>query len=252
VTTRGADQVEALSPDVDASVVLEARNVTAGYGEVEILHGVSMRVGTEEIVSVIGPNGAGKSTMMKAIFGLVRLTRGTVLLEGQDVTGLPTDRLVRQGMGYVPQVENVFPSLTVRENLEMGAFSRREGTARRMREVFELFPLLAERSGERAGRLSGGQRQLVALARALMLEPRVLLLDEPSAGLSPHMLDVVFQKVIEINAMGTAILMVEQNAKQALQVSHRTYVMATGENRLEGRSRDLLESDEVRRLYLGE
>ena len=231
---------------------LEAWGVTAGYGEMEILHGVSVCVGPREIVSMIGPNGAGKSTFLKAIFGLLPITAGEVRLEGRNITGLAPERIVQQGLCYVPQTDNVFPSLTIQENLEIGAYARRNGMAQRLAEVYQLFPALAERPRERAGRLSGGQRQLLALARALMLDPRVLLLDEPSASLSPKMVDLVFQKVLEINALGTAILMVEQNAREALRFSQRAYVLATGENRLEGEASQILESGDVRRLYLGE
>jgi ABC-type branched-subunit amino acid transport system ATPase component len=168
------------------------------------------------------------------------------------VTGLPPERLVRRGIGFVPQTDNVFPSLTIRENLTMGGITREVGSEDRIAWMFELFPVLAERPGERAGRLSGGQRQTLALARALMLEPAVLLLDEPSASLSPRMVETVFASVVEINRRGTAVLMVEQNARQALAISHRGYVLANGQNRLEGPARELLGSDDVRRLYLGE
>jgi ABC-type branched-subunit amino acid transport system ATPase component len=231
---------------------LEANDITAGYGEVEILHGVSIRLQAGEVVSIIGPNGAGKSTLMKAIFGLLPIKAGHILLNGDDVTEFSPDRIVQRGLGYVPQVDNVFPSLTIEENLEMGGYARRDGVAERRTEVYSLFPLLAERRHERASRLSGGQRQLLALARALMLDPAVLLLDEPSASLSPKMVDLVFEKVLEINAIGTAILMVEQNARHALSISHRAYVLAAGQNRLEGNARHLLDSEEVRRIYLGE
>jgi ABC-type branched-subunit amino acid transport system ATPase component len=231
---------------------LLVEDVVSGYGEVEVLHGVTVRVEPGEIVSIIGPNGAGKSTLMKAAFGLLPIKRGRVLLQGRDVTGRAPNELVRLGMAYVPQVDNVFPSLTIQENLEMGAWARSDGFKERLARVYDLFPALAARPHEKAARLSGGQRQLLAIGRALMLDPIILLLDEPSASLSPKMVDLVFENIIEINARGTAILMVEQNARHALSLSHRAYVLATGENRLEGDARALLDSEEVRRLYLGE
>ncbi|HXG42212.1 MAG TPA: ABC transporter ATP-binding protein [Dehalococcoidia bacterium] len=232
--------------------VLEVRELVAGYGEVEVLHGVSLRVAEGEMVAVIGPNGAGKSTLMKAIVGLVPPRAGRVLLRGQDITGLPAEQVVARGVCYVPQADNVFPSLTVRENLEMGAYLVPKQARARMERAFALFPELAHRRHERAGRLSGGQRQMLALARALMLEPQVLLLDEPSAGLAPRMVELVFAKVREINATGTAVLMVEQNAREALKLAHRAYVLAMGQNRLEGAAQELLASPDVARVYLGE
>lgn len=235
----------------DNAIVLEARDVVAGYGEVDILHGVSIAVQRGEMVAVIGPNGAGKSTLLKAIFGLLPLRRGSVLVGGGDVTGQQPDQLVRRGLGYVPQVENVFPSLTIQENLEMGAFVRRDGVRDRLGAMYELFPDLAGRRGDNAGKLSGGQRQMLALARALMLDPNVLLLDEPSAGLSPKMVHSIFERIRAINEGGTAILLVEQNAREALSVCQRAYVLATGMNRLEGEAKGLLENEEVGRLYLG-
>ena len=231
--------------------VLQAETVVAGYGEMEILHGVSITVGEGEVVAVIGPNGAGKSTLLKTIFGLVAVRSGRVDLLGREVTNLSPDRVVQSGMSYVPQVENVFAALTINENLEMGAYVRRDGLHERLERVYDLFPDLAGRRGERAGRLSGGQRQMLALARALMLDPKVLLLDEPSASLSPIMVDSIFEKISEINRGGTAILLVEQNAKEALSFSSRAYVLATGENRFEGDARSILENEEVGRLYLG-
>jgi ABC-type branched-subunit amino acid transport system ATPase component len=231
--------------------ILAAHEVVSGYGAVHILKRVSITVQPGEIVTIIGPNGAGKSTLLKAIFGLLPVVAGEVELDGQRVTGLTTEALVRQGIGFVPQTNNVFASLTVRENLEMGAFIRKEGGRDRMEWVLEVFPALTPRLGERAGRLSGGQRQMVALARALMLEPKILLLDEPSASLSPLMAQTVFEKVVEINQLGMAALMVEQDARHALRISHRGYVLAAGENRFEGPASTLLESDDVRRLYLG-
>ncbi len=231
--------------------MLQSQGVVAGYGEVEILHGVSITVGEGEIVAVIGPNGAGKSTLLKALFGLVAVRSGSVQLMGQDVTNSAPDHIVRSGMSYVPQTENVFPSLTINENLEMGAFVRRDGLRDRLERVYDLFPDIASRRGERAGRLSGGERQMLALARALMLDPQVLLLDEPSASLSPKMVDSIFDKCGDINRGGTAILLVEQNAKEALTFSSRAYVLAVGENRFEGESQSILDNEEVGKLYLG-
>jgi ABC-type branched-subunit amino acid transport system ATPase component len=233
------------------SAVLEATDIVAGYGEVEILHGVSVAVQEGEMVAVIGPNGAGKSTLLKTVFGLIPARGGRVALGGSDVTNEPPDRIVARGMSYVPQTDNVFPSLTISENLEMGGYVRRGGVRERMRQVCALFPDLAGRLGERAGRLSGGQRQMLALARALMLDPRVLLLDEPSASLSPKMVDSVFDRIREINRAGTAILLVEQNVREALTNSSRAYVLAMGENRYEGDAKSLVDNDEVGRLYLG-
>ena len=231
--------------------VLQADGVVAGYGEVEILHGVSLVLNEGEIVAVIGPNGAGKSTLLKAVFGLLSVRSGRVQLLGREVTNLSPDRMVQTGMSYVPQVDNVFPSLTINENLEMGAFVRRDGLRERLERVYGLFPDIADRRGERAGRLSGGQRQMLALARALMLDPKVLLLDEPSASLSPIMVDSIFDRIGEINRSGTAILLVEQNAKEALSFSTRAYVLAMGENRIEGEAAGLLDNEEVGKLYLG-
>ena len=232
--------------------VLVAEGVTSGYDEVPIVQDVSIHVGQNEIVTIIGPNGAGKSTVLKALFGFLPVWQGRVSLAGDDVTGLAPELLVCRGIAFVPQTDNVFPNLTVRENLTMGGITRADGVEERISWVLELFPVLAERPRERAGRLSGGQRQTLAIARALMLEPRILLLDEPSASLSPKMVDTVLANVVEINRRGTAVLMVEQRARQALAISDRGYVLANGRNRLEGPASDLLASDEVRRLYLGE
>jgi ABC-type branched-subunit amino acid transport system ATPase component len=231
--------------------VLEAREVVSGYGEVEILHGVSIKVEEGEIVTIIGPNGAGKSTLLKTVFGLLPCKRGAVFFGGEDVTGHTPQALVRKGMCYVPQSDNVFPSLTVQENLEMGAFIRRDNYRLKIEEVLALFPDVMERRHTRAGKLSGGQRQMLALGRALMLEPRVLLLDEPSASLAPNMVQLVFAKIQQINRSGVAMVMVEQNARHALALSHRGYVLAMGQNRLEGAGQDLLNNEEVGRLYLG-
>ncbi len=231
--------------------MLEASQVVSGYGEVEILHGVSLRIEEGEIVSIIGPNGAGKSTLMKAIFGLLKIRSGTIRLNDEEITSLPAQTIVRKGISYVPQSENVFPSLSLRENLEMGAFTRTDGQRERMEEVLTLFPDLAGRLGENASKLSGGQRQMLALARALMLEPQLLLLDEPTASLSPKMVEGIFNAITDINRSGVAILLVEQNARQALGLCHRGYVLAMGQNRLEGSGEELLANDEVGKLYLG-
>jgi ABC-type branched-subunit amino acid transport system ATPase component len=231
--------------------VLEAQDVVTGYGEVEILHGVSIHVSEGEMVAVIGPNGAGKSTLLKAVFGLLHVEPGRVLLAGEDCTNQRPDQLVKKGLGYVPQVENVFSSMTIQENLEMGAFVRDDGLEKRYEHVYGMFPDLADRRGDLAGKLSGGQRQMLALARALMLDPRILLLDEPSASLSPKMVGAIFERIRAINEDGTAILLVEQNAREALSVSHRGYVLAMGENRLEDKAGELLKNEEVGRLYLG-
>jgi ABC-type branched-subunit amino acid transport system ATPase component len=231
--------------------VLEAREVVSGYGEVEILHGVSIRVEEGEVVTIIGPNGAGKSTLLKTVFGLLPCKHGEVFFEGEDVTGQSPQAMVRKGMSYVPQSENVFPLLTVQENLEMGAFIRRDDYSSKMEEVLALFPDVMERRHTRAGKLSGGQRQMLALARALMLDPRILLLDEPSASLAPNMVELVFTKILDINRSGVSIIMVEQNARESLKLSHRGYVLAMGQNRLEGSGENLLESEEVGKTYLG-
>ncbi len=231
--------------------LLEASGVVSGYGDVEILHGVSVRAAEGEIVAIIGPNGAGKSTLMKAIFGLLTVKAGHVLFSGEDITNLVPHQVVRRGICYVPQADNVFPSLSILENLEMGAYTRNDGFRRRLEEVFALLPDLAARPRLRAGQLSGGQRQMLALARALMLDPKLLLLDEPTASLSPKMVADIFAKIRTINESGVAILLVEQNAREALSLCHRGYVLANGYNRLEGSGQELLGSEEVGKTYLG-
>ncbi len=231
--------------------MLEASGVHAGYGGMEILHGVGIRVEAGEIVTLIGPNGAGKSTLMKTVFGLLAPTRGEIRFRGEAIGGERPETIVRRGMSYVPQVENVFPSLTVEENLEMGAVTRKDGVRERLEQVAALFPNVAAKRRVKVGALSGGERQMVAMGRALMLDPVLLLLDEPSAGLSPLMVETVFAKIVAINRTGVAILLVEQNAREALTLSHRGYVLAGGRNRLEGPGRTLLEDEEVGRLYLG-
>ncbi len=231
--------------------LLAAEAIHGGYGGADILHGVSLRVEAGEIVVVVGPNGAGKSTAMKALFGLVNVRSGRVTLDAEDISRLAPNKIVRRGICYVPQEANVFPSLTVRENLEMGAFIRRDDFRAQADRVFELFPPLKEKRGQTAGTLSGGQRQMVAIGRALMLEPKVLLLDEPTAGLSPRFIELIFERVREINAAGVSILMVEQNARQALRLADRGYVLVLGANRHEDTGANLLADREVAEMFLG-
>ena len=231
--------------------VLELAGVTGGYGEAPILHDVDMRVGPGEIVVIIGPNGAGKSTAMKAVFGLLTLAAGRILLEDRDITGTPPEQVVRQGVCYVPQTANVFPNLSVEENLEMGAYVRSDDFRPRIREIYDLFPPLLDKRHQAAGTLSGGQRQMVAMGKALMLKPRILLLDEPTAGLSPKFRGEIFKVVRDINAAGTPILMVEQNAKQALGIADRGYVLVEGRNRIDDTGAGLLANPEVAQMFLG-
>jgi branched-chain amino acid transport system ATP-binding protein len=232
--------------------VLEAVDLVAGYiPEVNILNGCNLVVEEREFVGIIGPNGAGKSTLLKAVLGLCTVRSGSITLDRNDITGTRAHRLVAMGVGYVPQNRNVFPSLTVTENLEMGCFLKPAMFAERFKYVTDLFPRLGERAGVRAGSLSGGERQMVAMGRALMLDPRVLLLDEPSAGLSPMLQDEVFVQCKAINATGVAILMVEQNARRCLQVCDRGYVLDQGRNAYMGTGRELLTDPQVIELYLG-
>lgn len=232
-------------------IILKTEDITAGYTEIDILHDVHIRVRSGEIVSVIGPNGAGKSTLLKTIFGILKPRNGNVTFRHKDITGLKPDRIVRKGISYVPQVDNVFPSLTIQENLEMGAFIRNDDYSQRLDEVYDLFPVLRERKKQKVGQLSGGQRQMVAMGRALMLDPQVLLLDEPSAGLAPVLVSMIFEKIKEINATGVAMIIVEQNAREALKMAHHGYVLAMGRNVLDDKGEALLANEEVARLYLG-
>ena len=232
-------------------VLLEAEDVESGYGDAQILHGVSIEVESDEIVSIIGPNGAGKSTMMKALFGLIETWEGRIVFDGEDVTNLEPHRMTERGVCYIPQLDNIFPSLTVRENLEMGAYILDDVPEEALRNVYERFPILEERTDQIAGSMSGGQRQMLAMGRGLMVDPQLMLIDEPSAGLAPHLVDDVFEKIIEINESGTAILMVEQNAREALKFSDRGYVLDMGENRFEDSGDALLDNPEVAELYLG-
>ena len=231
--------------------VLSIENLSGGYGEADILHEVSLEINTGEIVVVIGPNGAGKSTAMKAVFGLLRLSGGSVHLAGEEITNMDPAQVVNKGVCYVPQTNNVFPTLTVQENLEMGAYIRKDDFRPRLAEIYEMFPPLAEKKKQAAGELSGGQRQMVAMGKALMLEPTILMLDEPTAGLSPIYRNEIFQIIRQINASGVPILMVEQNAKQSLAIANRGYVLVDGRNRTTGKGIDLLNDPEIARMFLG-
>jgi len=232
--------------------LLEATGLVAGYlPEVDILNGCDLRLEPGEIVGIIGPNGAGKSTLVKALFGLLTIRRGRVSLRGEDITGLPAHELVARGVSYVPQRNNVFPRLTVQEHLLMGAYLKPAALKSRSESVLALFPHLADRLNQRAGLLSGGERQMVAMARALMMDPSVLLLDEPSAGLSPANQDEVFTRIDEVNRAGVSVVMVEQNARRCLQTCHRGYVLDQGTNAHTGTGRSLLEDPRVVELYLG-
>ena len=226
--------------------------MTAGYGNgPDIISSCSINVNRGEIVAILGPNGAGKSTAMKAMLGLLKLKSGSVSIDGKDISkSSPQDR-VKQGISFVPQTRNVFADLTVRENLEVGAFLRNDDVSKVIEEIYELFPILKEKRSQVVGELSGGQRQQVALGRALMIKPSVLMLDEPTAGVSPIVMDELFQHIIKVKNTNVAIIMVEQNAKQALSISDRGYVLVTGENKFEGSGNELLQNPEVRRSFLG-
>ncbi|HYM40046.1 MAG TPA: ABC transporter ATP-binding protein [Thermoplasmata archaeon] len=266
--------------EADATALLEIRDVHAGYGETEILHGVSADVGQGEIVVIIGPNGAGKSTLIRAVIGILKPTSGSIRFAGAEITGWNPEDLVVQGLAYVPQNRNVFPRLTVRENLEVAAVSRNPGWMHkvylrigralranraseatvfltpeqfdeRIDRIVEIFPNLRTKLRQPVSTLSGGEQQMVALGRGLILDPRLILVDEPSAGMAPKLVTMIFQKIAEINQYGTAILLVEQNAKRALAMAHRGYVLEMGRNRYEGKGEALLSDPEVGRLYLG-
>ena len=225
--------------------------MTGGYGGADILHDCTIGVDQGEIAVIVGPNGAGKSTAMKAVFGMLNISQGSVHLDGEDISQLSPQDRVAQGMSFVPQNQNVFTSMSVEENLEMGAFTRRDDFTETMEQVFELFPILKEKRRQAAGELSGGQRQQVAVGRALMTQPKVLMLDEPTAGVSPIVMDELFDRVIEVAKSGIAILMVEQNAKQALKIAHRGYVLAQGRNAYTDTGEALLANPDVRRSFLG-
>jgi ABC-type branched-subunit amino acid transport system ATPase component len=218
-------------------IILEVEKVTAGYTEIDILYDINLKVKSGQIVSVIGPNGAGKSTLLKSVFGILKPRHGKITLKDEEISGLKPDKIAKRGVSYVP--------------LEMGAFIRDDDYSQRIEEIYGLFPVLGERKNQKAGQLSGGQRQMVAMGRALMLDPQVLLLDEPSAGLAPVLVSTIFEKIVEINATGVSMIIVEQNAREALKMAHHGYVLAMGKNVLDDSGDALLNNEEVGRLYLG-
>ncbi len=238
--------------DTKSEPFLIGEAMSGGYGTgPDILHGCTIAVNRGEIAVIVGPNGAGKSTAMKAVFGMLDLHSGSVRLDGRDITALSPQERVAQGMGFVPQTSNIFTSMTVEENLEMGAFLRRDDIRPTMEQVYDLFPILRDKRRQPAGELSGGQRQQVAVGRALMTQPSVLMLDEPTAGVSPIVMDELFDRIIEIARTGISILMVEQNARQALEIAHRGYVLVQGANAYTDTGKALLADPEVRRTFLG-
>ena len=230
---------------------LSGENLVVGYGAADILHGCSINVNKGEIAVIVGPNGSGKSTAMKAIFGMLNLKSGSIKIDGEDITSVSVFERVKKGMAFVPQTNNVFASLTVEENLEMGAFLQKDDFSSTIDEVYSLFPVLKEKRKQEAGELSGGQRQQVAVGRALMTKPQVLMLDEPTAGVSPIIMDELFDRIIEISKRGISILMVEQNAKQALNIADKGFVLTQGLNKFSGTGISLLGNPEVRKSFLG-
>ncbi|MDC0163577.1 ABC transporter ATP-binding protein [Candidatus Pelagibacter sp.] len=230
----------------------EGNKMTGGYGDgPDIINSCTINVNKGEIVAILGPNGAGKSTAMKAMLGLLNLKSGNILIEGEDISKISPQERVKKGISFVPQTRNVFAELTVRENLDVGAFLRKDDVSKVIEEIYDLFPILREKKDQVVGQLSGGQRQQVALGRALMIRPSVLMLDEPTAGVSPIVMDELFEHILQVKKTDVAIIMVEQNAKQALSISDRGYVLVTGENKFEGSGKELLNDPEVRRSFLG-
>ena len=241
---------EPVPPD-EPAVVLRAEGVTAGYGGAPVIEDVSVSVRAKKITAIVGPNGAGKSTLLKALSGVLKVSAGEVTVLGSPITNVPPEKLVKRGLSYVPQVSNVFPDLTVRENMEMGAYTRRHGVSARIDELCELFPDLRTSMRRRAGLLSGGQRSMLAMARALMLSPAVMLLDEPSAGLSPLLQTALWEQIEKIAATGVGICVVEQNTRRTLRHAHWAYILVLGRNRLEGPAEELLNDKTVVELYVG-
>ena len=230
----------------------EGNKMTGGYGDgPDIINSCTINVNKGEIVAILGPNGAGKSTAMKAMLGLLNLKSGNILIEGEDISKISPQERVKKGISFVPQTRNVFAELTVRENLDVGAFLRKDDVSKVIEEIYDLFPILREKKDQVVGQLSGGQRQQVALGRALMIRPSVLMLDEPTAGVSPIVMDELFEHILQVKKTDVAIIMVEQNAKQALSITDRGYVLVTGENKFEGSGKELLNDPEVRRSFLG-
>ncbi|MBN2372406.1 ABC transporter ATP-binding protein [bacterium] len=230
--------------------ILEVEDITSGYGSMPVLHGLSLKIEKGQIVSLLGPNGAGKTTLLRTIFGILKPWKGIIYFDGKDIKDLPPEKITRIGMGYVPQEENIFPSLTVQENLEMGAFIREDNWSGRLEDIYEMFPDLTKRRKSRAGELSGGMRQMLAIGRALMLNPVLLLLDEPSTGIAPYLVDQIFEKIKALKGHGMTIFLVEQNT-QALKCSDRSYILEGGEKKAEGNACDLLADEEIAKHYLG-
>jgi ABC-type branched-subunit amino acid transport system ATPase component len=230
--------------------ILQVEGIKSGYGSMEVLHEVSVEVEEGKIVTLLGPNGSGKTTLLRTIFGIVKPRDGAITFKGEDITGLAPEKTVLKGLSYVPQEENIFPSLSVQENLEMGAFTRTDDWGSRVEEIYALFPDITDRRYSRAGELSGGMRQMLAIGRALMLNPEALLLDEPSTGLAPFLVDQIFERIQELNRQGVTIFLVEQNA-QALKCADKAYILEGGEKKAEGNAKELMADEEIGRLYLG-
>ncbi len=231
--------------------MLSIKNLHAGYNGLKVLKGIDVHVKPNEIVALIGPNGAGKSTVLKNVFGLVKKRKGEITFNHKNIINMQPDEIVKLGINYVQQGRSVFPSLTVHENIQLGAYIRKDNIENDLQEIYEKFPHLKERKNQKAGLLSGGEQQMVAIGRAMMLKPKVMLLDEPSLGLSPKIKKLIFDKIIEINKEGVSIIVVEQNARLSLEKSDRAYVLETGSNKLEGKGKDLLKDERVQKLYLG-